>query len=94
MNNNVGGAGVIGHKVIREAKPDGYTLAQSGTTVMFQYTKPAILDLADELIRLFHDELHYRYLGDWTDRGGNSNIDEGLLTDASLRLVKPRSMNI
>jgi len=42
VNNNVGGAGVIGHKVVREAKPDGYTLAQSGTTVMFQYTKPGI----------------------------------------------------
>jgi tripartite-type tricarboxylate transporter receptor subunit TctC len=42
VNNNVGGAGVIGHKTVREAKPDGYTLAQSGTTVMFQYTKPGI----------------------------------------------------
>lgn len=42
VNNNVGGAGVIGHKVVREAEPDGYTLAQSGTTVMFQYTKPGI----------------------------------------------------
>ncbi len=42
VTNNVGGAGVIGHKVVREAKPDGYTLAQSGTTVMFQYTKPGI----------------------------------------------------
>ena len=35
--NNVGGVGVIGHKTIREAKPDGYNIAQSGTTVMFQY---------------------------------------------------------
>lgn len=42
VNNNVGGAGIIGHKNVREAKPDGYTLAQSGTTVMFQYTKPGI----------------------------------------------------
>jgi tripartite-type tricarboxylate transporter receptor subunit TctC len=42
VNNNVGGAGVIGHKEVREAKPDGYVLAQSGTTVMFQYTKPGI----------------------------------------------------
>ncbi len=40
--NNVGGVGVIGHKAVREAKPDGYTVAQSGTTVMFQYTKPGI----------------------------------------------------
>lgn len=31
------------------------------------------------VIALFRDELGYRYLGDWTDRG-NSNIEEGLLT--------------
>jgi type I restriction enzyme, R subunit len=30
---------------------------------------------------LFHDELDYRYLGDWTDRDGNSNIETGLLTE-------------
>jgi tripartite-type tricarboxylate transporter receptor subunit TctC len=42
VNNNVGGAGIIGHKNVREAQPDGYSLAQSGTTVMFQYTKPGI----------------------------------------------------
>ena len=29
---------------------------------------------------LFRDELQYRYLGDWTDRNGNSNIEAGLLT--------------
>ena len=32
------------------------------------------------IIALFRDELGYRYLGDWTDRGGNSNIEEGLLS--------------
>jgi type I restriction enzyme, R subunit len=32
------------------------------------------------VIALFRDELDYRYLGDWTDRNGNSNIEEGLLT--------------
>ncbi|MBX0328393.1 HsdR family type I site-specific deoxyribonuclease [Oscillochloris sp. ZM17-4] len=31
------------------------------------------------VIALFHDELGYRYLGDWSDRAGNSNIEEGLL---------------
>src|SRR5512138_2915513 len=34
----------------------------------------------NRIIDLFRDELHYRYLGDWTDRAGNSNIEEGLLT--------------
>ena len=34
----------------------------------------------DRVIALFRDELHYRYLGDWTDRATNSNIDEPLLT--------------
>jgi predicted metal-dependent hydrolase len=32
------------------------------------------------VIALFRDELGYRYLGDWTDRDGNSNIEERLLT--------------
>jgi type I restriction enzyme R subunit len=34
----------------------------------------------NRVIALFRDELGYRYLGDWADRGGNSNIEEGLLT--------------
>ena len=34
----------------------------------------------ERVIALFRDELKYRYLGDWTDRDGNSNIEEGLLT--------------
>ena len=34
----------------------------------------------NRVIALFRDELSYRYLGDWTDRDGNSNIEEGLLT--------------
>ena len=33
------------------------------------------------ILDLFCDELGYRYLGDWTDRPGNSNVEEGLLTD-------------
>src|SRR6266404_2512654 len=37
------------------------------------------------VIALFRDELKYRYLGDWTDREGNTNIEEGLL---SARLSK------
>jgi type I restriction enzyme R subunit len=35
----------------------------------------------DRVIALFRDELGYRYLGDWTDRAGNSNVEEGLLQD-------------
>lgn len=34
----------------------------------------------NRVIALFRDELRYRYLGDWQDRDGNSNIEEGLLT--------------
>lgn len=33
----------------------------------------------NRVIALFRDELGYRYLGDWTDREGNSNIEEKLL---------------
>jgi type I restriction enzyme, R subunit len=39
----------------------------------------------NRVVALFRDELRYRYLGDWTDRDGNSNIEEGLLTS---RLTK------
>lgn len=35
----------------------------------------------NRVIALFRDELEYRYLGDWSDRDGNSNIEEGLLAD-------------
>lgn len=34
----------------------------------------------NRIVALFRDELGYRYLGDWADRGGNGNIEEGLLT--------------
>lgn len=32
------------------------------------------------VIKLFHDELGYQFWGDWTDRPGNSNIEEKYLT--------------
>jgi len=35
----------------------------------------------NRIIALFQEELGYHYLGDWTDREGNSNIEEGLVTD-------------
>ncbi|MGO9257656.1 MAG: type I restriction endonuclease subunit R [Bryobacteraceae bacterium] len=34
----------------------------------------------DRVIALFRDELGYRYLGDWRDRDGNTNVEEDLLT--------------
>jgi len=34
----------------------------------------------NRIVALFREELSYRYLGDWSDRDGNSNIEEGLLT--------------
>ncbi len=39
----------------------------------------------NRVIGLFRDELDYRYLGDWTDREGNSNIEEKLLADYLIR---------
>ena len=35
----------------------------------------------DRVIALFCQVLGYRYLGNWADRDGNSNLEEGLLTD-------------
>jgi hypothetical protein len=35
----------------------------------------------NRVLALFRDELRYRYLGDWTDRDGNSSIEEGLLSE-------------
>ncbi len=34
----------------------------------------------NRVIALFRDDLGYRYLGDWTDRDNNSNIEESLLS--------------
>ena len=33
----------------------------------------------NRLIRLFHDQLGYEYLGNWEERQGNSNVEEELL---------------
>lgn len=35
----------------------------------------------NRIVQLFRDELHYRYLGDWSEREGNSNIEEAILSD-------------
>lgn len=34
----------------------------------------------NRVIALFRDELAYRYLGDWSDRPANNNIEDSLLT--------------
>ncbi len=34
----------------------------------------------ERVIRLFQDHLNYAYLGNWTDRDNNRNIEQGLLT--------------
>src|SRR5438270_291445 len=40
----------------------------------------------NRLIKLFRDELKYAYLGDWSDRPNNSNIEEKPLTDYLTRV--------
>jgi type I restriction enzyme R subunit len=35
----------------------------------------------NRVIALFRDELQYRYLGDWSERSGNNNIEAGLLKE-------------
>ncbi len=39
----------------------------------------------NRVIALFRDELGYRYLGDWTDRPANSNIEQDLLSKWLIR---------
>ena len=34
----------------------------------------------NRVVALFREELKYRFLGDWTDRDGTSNIEETLLS--------------
>ena len=42
--------------------------------------KPEIITQR-RVVGLFRDELGYRYLGDWSEREGNSNIEEGLVSE-------------
>ena len=35
--------------------------------------------LQARVVDLFRDQLGYRYLGDWTDREGNTNVEPVLL---------------
>lgn len=46
---------------------------------MTEYGKPE-RHSQNRIIKFFHDELGYKYLGNWEDRVNNSNIEEALLT--------------
>lgn len=46
---------------------------------MSQVGKPARAT-QHRVVELLRDELGHRYLGDWNDRDGNSNIEVALLT--------------
>src|SRR6266513_2146818 len=49
----------------------------------------------NRVIALFRDELKYRYLGDWTDRESNTNIEEGLLSAWLIRSgYSPAQINV
>jgi type I restriction enzyme R subunit len=37
--------------------------------------------IQNRVLALFRDQLGYRYLGDWTDRDGNSNVEEDMLSE-------------
>ncbi len=42
----------------------------------------------NRIIKLFRDDLDYRYLSDWSDRADNSNIEDALVTEhLTLRLL-------
>ncbi len=44
----------------------------------------------NRIIALFRDDLGYRYLDDWSERDGNSNVEKGLLTALEEKLAKAR----
>ena len=44
----------------------------------------------DRLISLFRDELQYRYLGDWSDREGNTNVEGEILGAWLLKVVNSK----
>ena len=48
----------------------------------------------NRVIGLFRDELGYRYLGDWSDRGGNSTIEGGFLSKSPRSNTATVSRNI
>jgi type I restriction enzyme R subunit len=47
----------------------------------------------NRLIKLFRDELGYRYLGDWSDRPNNSNIEESFLREHLTEKYSPHQIS-
>ncbi len=70
----------------RLTEPNGPAMSALPRTQMSGFVPPVHVvgqperATQDRVIALFRDELQYRYLGDWTDRDDNSNIEEGLLS--------------
>src|ERR1035441_7782612 len=62
-----------------EAGDDAGVVDGEDSTRMSTIGKPERVT-QNRVIRLLHEELDYDYLGDWTDRPDNTNIEEGLLT--------------
>ena len=71
----------IGNRI---TQPSAGAVAESQQRLASVIMAPVIVGQPERatqnrVIALFRDELHYRYLGDWIDREGNSNIEEEIL---------------
>ncbi len=51
---------------------------RAATSQMSNLGKPE-RETQNRVVALFRDELAYRYLGDWSDRSANANVEEKLL---------------
>ncbi len=72
------GNGTMGQSMEeRQAAP--HTSPMSHTSHSLPIAQPE-RTTQNRVIALFRDTLGYRYLDDWHEREGNSNVEEGLLT--------------